>query len=75
MKTSGGRREQILDLALAGTALSISGILETHPNPDKALCDGPSALPLEKLEEFLIRIIAVDKLVKSFSKVRDQIIL
>ena len=47
-------KEQILDLALAGTALSISGIfLETHPNPDKALCDGPSALPLEKLEEFL----------------------
>lgn len=68
-KQSGGRREQILDLALAGTALGISGIfLETHPNPNKALCDGPSALPLEKLEDFLLRIIAIDKLVKSFSK-------
>ena len=68
-KQSGGRREQILDLALAGTALSISGIfLETHPNPDKALCDGPSALPLDKLEDFLLRIIAIDKLVKSFTK-------
>ena len=68
-KQSGGRREQILDLALAGTALSISGIfLETHPNPDQALCDGPSALPLDKLEDFLVRIIAVDKLVKNFPK-------
>ena len=68
-KHSSGRREQILDLALAGTALSISGIfLETHPNPDEALCDGPSALPLDKLEDFLVRIISVDKLVKSFSK-------
>ena len=65
---SSGRREQIVDLALAGTSTKIAGIfIETHPNPNEALCDGPSALPLSKLEDLLKQIIAVDKLVKSFS--------
>jgi len=40
--------------------------LECHPNPDEALCDGPSALPLAQLEEFLVQMKAVDDLVKSF---------
>ena len=65
---SGGRREQVLDLALAGMATRLAGLfLEAHPNPDKARCDGPSALPLDKLEDFLIRVKAVDDVVKSFS--------
>lgn len=38
-----------------------------HPNPDQAKCDGPSALPLDKLEPFLAQIKALDDLVKSFS--------
>ena len=64
---SGGRREQVLDLALAGMATRLAGLfLEAHPNPDKARCDGPSALPLDKLEDFLIRVKAVDDVVKSF---------
>ena len=67
---SGGRRNQIVDLALAGTSTKIAGIfIETHPNPDDALCDGPSALPLSKLKDLLKQIIALDKLVKSFSKI------
>jgi len=67
---SSGRREQIVDLALAGTSTKIAGIfIETHPNPNNALCDGPSALPLSKLEDLLKQIIALDKLVKSFSKI------
>ncbi len=67
---SSGRREQIVDLALAGTSTKIAGIfIETHPNPNDALCDGPSALPLSKLEDLLKQIIALDKLVKSFSKI------
>lgn len=66
---SSGRREQIVDLALAGTSTKIAGIfIETHPNPNAALCDGPSALPLSKLEDLLEQIIALDKLVKSFPK-------
>ena len=64
---SGGRREQVLDLALAGMATRLAGLfLEAHPNPDKARCDGPSALPLDKLEDFLVRVKAVDDVVKSF---------
>jgi 2-dehydro-3-deoxyphosphooctonate aldolase (KDO 8-P synthase) len=67
---SGGRRTQVLDLARAGTAVGIAGLfLEAHPDPDNAKCDGPSALPLAKLEAFLTQVKAVDDLVKSFPRV------
>ena len=63
---SGGRREQVVDLARAGMAVGLAGLfLEAHPNPDQAKCDGPSALPLDKLEPFLAQIKALDDLVKS----------
>ncbi len=63
---SGGRRDQVLKLAKAGAAVGIAGLfLEAHPNPDEALCDGPSALPLAQLKPFLEQIKAVDALVKS----------
>ena len=63
---SGGRRDQVLKLAKAGAAMGIAGLfLEAHPNPDEALCDGPSALPLAQLEPFLKQVQAVDALVKS----------
>jgi len=63
---SGGRRDQVLKLAKAGAAIGIAGLfLEAHPNPDEALCDGPSALPLAQLEPFLEQVQAVDALVKS----------
>jgi len=63
---SGGRRDQVLKLAKAGAAVGIAGLfLEAHPNPDAALCDGPSALPLAQLEAFLEQVKAVDALVKS----------
>lgn len=64
---SGGRRSQVVDLALAGMATGLAGLfLEAHANPDQARCDGPSALPLSRLEDFLSRVKAVDDLVKSF---------
>mgnify|MGYP001326477930 FL=1 len=63
---SGGRRDQVLKLAKAGAAVGIAGLfLEAHPNPDEALCDGPSALPLAQLEPFLEQVKAVDALAKS----------
>ena len=63
---SGGRRAQVLDLARSGMALGLAGLfLESHPNPDEAKCDGPSALPLAQLEPFLAQVKAVDDLVKS----------
>ncbi len=65
-KASGGRRHQVLDLARAGMAVGLAGLfLEAHPNPDNALCDGPSALPLALLKPFLEQVQAVDRLVKA----------
>ncbi len=65
---SGGRRQHVVELARAGLAVGIAGLfLEGHPDPDKAKCDGPSALPLNKLEPFLAQMKALDELTKSFS--------
>lgn len=65
-EASGGRRRQILDLARAGMAVGLAGLfLEAHADPDRARCDGPSALPLSVLEPFLRQIKAIDELVKS----------
>ena len=67
---SGGRRRQVLELARAGMAIGLAGLfLEAHPDPDKARCDGPSALPLDKLEPFLQQVKAIDDLVKQFPPV------
>ena len=64
---SGGRRAQVTELARAGLAVGLAGLfLEAHPEPSKAKCDGPSALPLDKLEAFVSQMKAVDDLVKSF---------
>lgn len=64
---SGGRRGQVTELARAGMAVGLAGLfIEAHPDPDNARCDGPSALPLSKLEPFLQQIKAIDDLVKSF---------
>ena len=60
------RRHQVAELGRAGIAVGIAGLfLEAHPNPDRALCDGPSALPLDKLEPFLAQMKAFDDLIKS----------
>ena len=65
-KASGGRRSQLLDLAKAGVALKIAGIfIEAHPDPDKALCDGPSALPLNLLDPVLKQLKELDVVVKN----------
>lgn len=67
---SGGRRAQVLELARSGMAVGLAGLfLESHGNPDQARCDGPSALPLDKLEPFLAQVKAVDDLIKSFDPV------
>lgn len=64
---SSGRRAQTVDLARAGLGTKLAGLfIEAHPNPDKAACDGPSALPLDKLEAFLLQMKRLDDLIKSF---------
>ena len=63
---SGGRRSQVVELARAGMAVGLAGLfLESHPNPNTARCDGPSALPLEHLEAFLKQVKAIDDVVKA----------
>ena len=68
-KASGGRRSQLVELARAGMACGLGGLfLEAHPDPDKAKCDGPSALPLHQLQAFLEQVKAIDDTVKSLPK-------
>jgi 2-dehydro-3-deoxyphosphooctonate aldolase (KDO 8-P synthase) len=55
---------------LAGMSQGIGGLfLESHPNPSKAKCDGPCALPIDKLEPFLKQAKAIDDLIKSLETV------
>ncbi|OTQ80452.1 3-deoxy-8-phosphooctulonate synthase [Gilliamella apis] len=70
---SGGRRGQVTELARSGMAVGIAGLfLESHPDPSHAKCDGPSALPLAKLEPFLKQMKAIDELVKSFAELDTE---
>jgi 2-dehydro-3-deoxyphosphooctonate aldolase (KDO 8-P synthase) len=65
--SSGGQREFIRPLARAATAVGIAGIfLEVHPNPAKALSDGPNSLSLKELQVVLAEALKIDALVKSF---------
>ncbi|WP_419420865.1 3-deoxy-8-phosphooctulonate synthase [Legionella sp. D16C41] len=66
--SSGGQREFIPALARAAVAVGIAGIfMETHPNPDKALSDGPNSWPLHEIKPLLESLINIDKIVKALS--------
>jgi 2-dehydro-3-deoxyphosphooctonate aldolase (KDO 8-P synthase) len=66
LDSADGRRGQVTDLARAGMSQKIAGLfLEAHPDPSKAKCDGPSALPLDMLKPFLVQMKAVDDVVKA----------
>jgi 2-dehydro-3-deoxyphosphooctonate aldolase (KDO 8-P synthase) len=63
----GGAKEFIFSLSRAGTAAGIDAIfIETHPDCDNALCDAASMLPLQRLEDLLIQVKAIDELVKPY---------
>jgi 2-dehydro-3-deoxyphosphooctonate aldolase (KDO 8-P synthase) len=63
--SSGGQREHVPVLARAAVAVGISGLfMETHPDPSKALSDGPNAWPLGKMEQLLATLKALDETVK-----------
>lgn len=65
-QASGGQREHIAVLARAAVAAGVSGLfMETHPDPDQALCDGPNSLPLQKMHELLGVLAQVDRVVKA----------
>ncbi len=62
---SGGQREHVPVLARAAVASGIAGVfMETHPDPSKALSDGPNAWPLDKMEDLLHVLVDIDNLVK-----------
>lgn len=63
---SGGQREFVPVLARAAVAAGVSGLfMETHPNPDKALSDGPNAWPLDELADLLLTLVTLDRTVKA----------
>ena len=63
---SGGQREFVPVLARAAVAVGISGLfMETHPDPSKALSDGPNAVPLHRMKELLESLVSIDSVVKS----------
>jgi len=69
--SSGGRREFVPVLARAAAAVGVAGIfMETHPEPEKALSDGPNSVPLSRMKELLLTLVAIDRTVK-----RDGIFL
>ncbi|MCH8867444.1 MAG: 3-deoxy-8-phosphooctulonate synthase [Proteobacteria bacterium] len=70
--SSGGRREFIPVLARAAIAAGVAGLfMETHPDPDKALSDGPNAWPLDKMAVLLETLVAIDKTVKAQDYLED----
>ncbi|HPD83548.1 MAG: 3-deoxy-8-phosphooctulonate synthase [Alphaproteobacteria bacterium] len=72
-EASGGRRALVPDLTRAVMAIGLAGLfIEAYEDPDKAKCDGPSALPFNKLEQFLSQAKAIDDLVKSMDLVDVQ---
>ncbi len=64
--SSGGERQFVPALARAAVAVGISGLfIETHPNPDQALCDGPNSWPTGRMRELLESLLTIDQAVKS----------
>ncbi|HKL53472.1 MAG TPA: 3-deoxy-8-phosphooctulonate synthase, partial [Wenzhouxiangellaceae bacterium] len=63
--SSGGAREFIPVLARAAAAVGVAGIfMETHPEPEKALCDGPNSMRLSEMEGLLEMLVAIDRVAK-----------
>ena len=71
---SGGQREFVPVLARAAVASGIAGLfMETHPDPAKALSDGPNAWPLDMMKELLTTLMAIDALVKQRGFIEQKI--
>ena len=71
---SGGQRAMVPVLARAAVAAGVAGIfMETHPNPDAALSDGPNSWPTAMLQELLEELVAIDAVVKANRFVEDAV--
>ncbi len=71
---SGGQRQHVPVLARAAVAAGISGLfMETHPNPDEALSDGPNSWPLHRMQELLETLITIDQAVKAQALIENTL--
>lgn len=71
--SSGGQREFVPVLSRAAIGVGVAGVfMETHPNPAKALSDGPNAVPLHRMEALLTQLVAIDRTVKSQPYLEDD---
>ena len=72
-QSSGGQRQMVPVLARAAIAAGIAGLfMETHPNPDQALSDGPNAVPLGHMEALLETLLALDRVTKQQPLLEDH---
>jgi 2-dehydro-3-deoxyphosphooctonate aldolase (KDO 8-P synthase) len=64
--SSGGQREFVPVLARAAIAVGVAGVfMETHPDPNNAMSDGPNAVPLKHMRALLEQLLALDRVIKS----------
>jgi 2-dehydro-3-deoxyphosphooctonate aldolase (KDO 8-P synthase) len=72
--SSGGQREFVPVLARAAVAAGVAGLfIETHPNPEQALSDGPNSWPLGRMGELLETLVEIDRLVKARGFIEDRL--
>jgi 2-dehydro-3-deoxyphosphooctonate aldolase (KDO 8-P synthase) len=72
--SSGGQREFVPVLARAAVAVGVAGIfIETHPDPARALSDGPNVWPLNLMAELLVMLRALDEMVKAREFVENRL--
>ena len=70
---SGGDRSMVPVLARSAIAAGVAGVfMEVHPDPDKALSDGPNMMPLDKVEVLLTQLLAIDKVIKSYDTLLED---
>jgi 2-dehydro-3-deoxyphosphooctonate aldolase (KDO 8-P synthase) len=71
---SGGQREMVPVLARAAVAAGIDGLfMETHPDPDKAMSDGPNSWPLDLMEPLLETLVGIDRVAKAKGYIEDDL--
>ena len=73
--TSGGQREMVPVLARAAVAVGVAGVfMETHPDPQQALSDGPNSWPLDDMHDLLVQLQQIDEVVKSRTFIEDSLL-
>jgi 2-dehydro-3-deoxyphosphooctonate aldolase (KDO 8-P synthase) len=73
-RTSGGQREMVPVLARAAVAVGVSGLfIETHPDPENAMSDGPNSMPIDKMRDLLSTLQELDRVTKNNSFLENSL--